>query len=71
MCQTFGMVNTAIGAFIHVLRCGTGLLFLLMAGLLWLIVAGDLLGPIKQLEALPYDNDDQGGKDDFRKAQHV
>ena len=42
-----------------------------MVGLFRLVVFWDLLGAVKQLEALPYDNDNQCGKDDFRKAQHV
>ncbi|WP_235285001.1 hypothetical protein [Thalassospira sp. HJ] len=42
--------------------------FALVFGLLWLLVGCDLLAAVKQLEALPDDNEDQSGKDDFRKT---
>ncbi|MHC8492405.1 hypothetical protein ACTU44_06770 [Thalassospira sp. SM2505] len=71
MRAAFGMVNAAIGALFHFLGDRTRLFFFMVAGLLGLLISGNLLGTVKQLEALPDDNDDQGRKNDFRKAQHV
>lgn len=71
MRRTFGMVNAAIGAFFHFLCDRTGLFFFMVTGLLGLFIARNLFGAVKQLEALPDYNNDQGGKDDLRKAQHV
>ena len=71
MCIAFGMVNAAMRAFFKLVGNRLGLFFLFLAGLLGLLVAGNLFAAVKQLEALPDDNNDQGGKDDLRKAQHV
>ena len=70
MCIAFGMVNAAMRAFFKLVGNRLGLFFLFLAGLLGLLVAGNLFAAVKQLEALPYHHNDQCGKKDFRQTQH-
>lgn len=71
MCIAFGMVNAAMRAFFKLVGNRLGLFFLFLAGLLGLLVAGNLFAAVKKLEALPDDNDNKRGEKDFRKTQHV
>lgn len=71
---TFGMIDAACRAldqFMGDRLCRLRFLFFLRTGLLGLFIAGNLFAAVKQLEALPDDNDDKGRKKDFRKTQHI
>tara|TARA_B100000674_G_scaffold446223_1_gene412989 strand:- start:3737 stop:3925 length:189 start_codon:yes stop_codon:yes gene_type:complete len=57
-----GMVHTAIRAFFKLMGNRLGLAFLFVFGLFGLLFAGNLFAAIKQLEALPDDNDNKRGE---------
>ena len=73
MRAAFGVIHTAFRAFFKIVRHSFLFLlfgFLVMRGLFWLLLPGNLILAGKQLEALPYHHNDQCGKKDFRQTQH-